>query len=126
MWFWGTGLVLIALGIGAYITKQTGDETKDDTSDVGALIGQIKAASDGWVQGPNVYGGEIKSLGEGSRHTVMVTRIPSKVCVEVGLALAKEGIVTVNGVLPPRISAGKLAVLCSADGEVSSLGWTPR
>jgi ribosomal protein L19 len=125
-WFWGTGLLLVALGVGAYVTKQTGDDVRDEKSDTATLIAQIKAGSEGWVQGANVFGGELKSQGEGSRHAVLVTKIPSKVCVEAGLALAKDGIITVNGVMPPRVSAGKLAVLCNEGGNESTLSWVPR
>lgn len=119
-------VLLAGLGIGAYVTKQSGDETSDAKSDAATLIAQIRAGSEGWVQGANVFGGELKSLGEGSRHAVVVTNIPNKACVEAGLALAKDGIISVNGVLPPRISAGKLAILCNDGNNASTLNWTPR
>lgn len=125
-WIWIMALLLVGLGVGAYVTKQTGDDMKDAKSDTATLIAQIRAASGGWVEGANVFGGELKSLGEGSRHAVLVTKIPNKACVEAGLALAKDGIISVNGVMPPRISAGKLAILCNEGDNASTLNWVPH
>ena len=118
--------MLVGLGIGAYVTKLGGDDGHDAKSDTANLIAQIRAGSEGWVQGSNVFGGEIKSEGEGSRHAVIVTKIPNKACVEAGLALAKDGIITVNGVMPPRISAGKMAILCNDGNNESTLNWMPK
>ena len=37
-----------------------------------------------------------------------------------------EGQVTVNGIFLPRISAGKLAELCSSADNKSTIVWTPK
>ena len=88
-----------------------------------ALIAQMHAATQGWMDGPNVYGGSLKTGDEGGRRTVTVTNIPNKPCVQVTWALAREGQVTVNGMFLPRLSAGKLAELCSSTDNKSTLLW---
>ena len=90
------------------------------------LMAQMRSATQGWVEGGNVFGGKLLSEETNGHHVITVTDIPNKPCVESGWALAREGQVTVNNVFLPRISAGKLAELCSSGDNKSTIIWMPK
>ena len=125
-WWWAfvTGLV-VATAAGVWWSKSVETES-DGKPGSAALIAQMKAASEGWVEGSNSFGGRIKSEEGSGKHAVTVTGIPNKPCVEAAWALARDGQITVNGVFLPRISAGKLAELCSSGDNKSTIIWSPK
>ena len=125
-WFALVGLLVVpAIGGGAaWWWMQADDETpKTPPPTTEALIAQMRAATQGWVDGPNVFGGSLKTGDVGGRRSVTVTNIPNKPCVQATWVLAREGQVTVNGLFLPRLSAGKLAELCSSTDNNSTLLW---
>jgi len=126
--WWGlvVGLVAVATVAGIWWSKVEEEQLADPKHGSAALIAQMKAASEGWVEGTNSFGGKIKSEEGNGKHAVTVTGIPNKPCVEASWALAREGQITVNGVFLPRISAGKLAELCSNGDNNSTLIWSPK
>lgn len=125
-WWWVFVSVLaVATAAGVWWSRAVETET-DGKPGSAALIAQMKAASEGWVEGSNSFGGRIKSEEGNGKHAVTVTGIPNKPCVEASWALARDGQVTVNGVFLPRISAGKLAELCSSGDNNSTIIWSPK
>ena len=120
------GAVAVATVAGIWWSKVDEEQSEDPKHGSAALVAQMKAASEGWVEGTNSFGGRIKSEEGNGKHAVTVTNIPNKPCVEAGWVLAREGQVTVNGIFLPRISAGKLAELCSSADNKSTIVWTPK
>lgn len=115
--------LLLAVG-GGILTFGAVDQSK--ISDADALVRQIEQAVLGSATTTNIYGGSIMVRRAGRQiKSVTVTGIPSKACVLAGWDLAKKGALAVNGVIPARISAGRLAELCNKDGG-ASLSWTPH
>jgi hypothetical protein len=107
-------------------SRMAEDKPKNGMPDSSSLIAQMKAAKDGWVEGMNSYGGRIKSQENNGSKVIIVTGIPNKPCVETSWALAREGQITVNDVFLPRLSAGKLAELCSEGDNKSTIMWMPK
>lgn len=91
-----------------------------------ALVRQMKDAAAGVVVSPHVFGGALRREGTDSAVTVTAEQVPSKPCVSVGWVLARDGPVTVNGVLLPRLSAASLAELCRDQENGAILSWSPR
>ena len=128
-----TGLVLTLIGIavvlaggGAFWWYGKSQDQKPALPESAALMEQMRAATTGWVEGGNIYGGKLTTEEVNGHHVVTVTDLPNKACVEAGWALAREGQVTINGVFLPRISAGKLAELCSSGANKSILVWAAK
>ena len=127
-WLWlglGTGIALVLMAGGVWWLQV--DENPPPVVHTSAeLMAQMRATSQGWDGSANVFGGKLKSEEVNGHHVVTVSDIPNKPCVESGWALAREGQVTVNGVFLPRISAGKLAELCSSGNNQSTIVWVQR
>jgi len=118
---------VVAVIVGLIVWSRMSEDPADEGKSVStALVSQMKAAREGWVEGSNPYGGKISSEENNGQHTVTVTGIPNKPCVEASWALAREGQITVNGVFLPRLSAGKLAELCSTGDNKSTIMWMPK
>jgi hypothetical protein len=117
---------LIAALIGAMITLAAagmwlGRETPPDPTET--LLEQVRDAAQGTVAPVHAFGGGLTAIRSGGRIHVIAQGLPSKACVQVGWRLAREGTVIVDGVLPVRLSAAKLAELCAGDG--ATLTWIP-
>lgn len=133
----GTGrkiaLVILVLAIAATVvvavvqTQISGDATDR----VARLQQQFHDAANGVPVPENIYGGTmVVKRSPDSSISVTASGIPAKVCTSVGFALSKEGVVVVNGVLSPRLSAARLSEMCNANDEANrdnnTLMWTPR
>jgi hypothetical protein len=88
------------------------------------LVKQMQTAATGAVAPTHVFGGGLEVSREGSGLTITAKDVPSKACVSAAWRLAREGVVSINGITPVRISAGKLSELC-ADGE-ATISWAPK
>ncbi len=112
---------------GIIVWSRLSEESSDQGSPASApLVAQMKSASEGWVEGMNSFGGKIFTQEDNGKRVITVTNIPNKPCVETSWALAREGQITVNGVFLPRLSAGKLAELCSQGDNKSTIMWMPK
>lgn len=125
----GHGGLVTALLIGATIlagaawyvlTPQT---NATDPSE--ALLAQMQAAAEGNVTPTHALGGTLSASRADGHTTVTATALPAKACVQVGWRLSKEGIIMVNGILPPRLSAARLSELCNGEGG-AVLVWMPE
>ncbi len=90
------------------------------------LLDQFRQAAAGTVASPHAYGGALTVVAANGQINVTAAGLPEAACVQAGWQLAREGTVIVNGVLPQRISAAKLAELCSLDPQGATLVWVPR
>jgi hypothetical protein len=84
---------------------------------------QMEAAARGEVPPTHALGGALNVSRDQGRVNVIAEGLPSRVCVQVGWRLAKQGTIVVNGVLPQRLSAARLSELCSGDN--ATLLWVP-
>jgi hypothetical protein len=88
-----------------------------------ALAEQMEAAARGGTSGLNLYGGAL--VVDHSAGTVIVDGLPPSVCVSMGWKLVRKGLVSINGVMPVRVSAAKLSELCNVY-DTAAVVWTPR
>ncbi|RAU22462.1 hypothetical protein CU669_07095 [Paramagnetospirillum kuznetsovii] len=91
-----------------------------------AFIEQMVRAAQGSVFEKNIYGGAIRVERKGGQVAVTAHDIPPSVCVSVGWKLVRKGVLSINGVTPLRVSAGKLAELCNQDDAAATLVWSPK
>ncbi|MDK9719696.1 MAG: hypothetical protein OEL53_00785 [Rhodospirillales bacterium] len=89
-----------------------------------ALVTQMEDTLISAAPAKNIYGGMIFS-DHGNPPSVTVAGIPNKACVSAGWRLARTGVVTINGVMPERISAAILAEICN-QGDGNALSWSPK
>lgn len=89
-----------------------------------ALVTQMEDTLISAAPAKNIYGGMIFS-DHGNPPSVTVAGIPNKACVSAGWRLARTGVVTINGVMPERVSAAILAEICN-QGEANALSWSPN
>jgi hypothetical protein len=88
------------------------------------LLGQMRAAAAGTVEPVHAFGGTLSAMRGNGRTNVIAEGLPSRICVQAGWRLAREGTVIVDGVLPARLSAARLSELCAGDGAI--LTWVPH
>ena len=122
----GLCLGILAGGAGLWLSSSMDNPSAPPPPNSAALMEQMHSASQGWIDGNNLFGGKLKSEEVNGHQVVTVTDIPNKQCVEASWALAREGQVTVNSVFLPRISAGKLAELCASGNNKSTILWMVR
>jgi hypothetical protein len=103
VWEWGIVLALLS-GLGITVLVLT--HTPDPKVAAEALVAQMKAAAVG-----RPYG--------------MIDKISPKVCVLASWDLYRTGVISVNGVTPPRVSAAVLVDLCNK-GETATITWYPK
>ena len=121
-WLVYTLLAATILGIGGvFFAMRSSGPTKPTPE---ALVQQIEDTAISAAPPTNVYGGMIFS-DHGSPPSVTVAGIPNKACVSAGWRLARSGLVTINGVMPERVSAAILAELCN-QGDANALSWSPK
>ncbi|MBI5120815.1 MAG: hypothetical protein HZA67_07400 [Rhodospirillales bacterium] len=89
-----------------------------------ALVTQMEDTLISAAPAKNIYGGMIFS-DHGNPPSVTVAGIPNKACVSAGWRLARTGVVTINGVMPERISAAILAEICN-QGDANAISWSPK
>lgn len=104
-------------GAGIWAAKESGPDPTE------TLLEQVHDAALGTVAPIHAFGGGLTAIRSSGRMHVIAQGLPSKACVQVGWRLAREGTVIIDGVLPVRLSAGKLAELCAGDG--ATLTWIP-
>ncbi len=72
------------------------------------------------------FGGTVEVETSGGRKIVIARGVPQAVCVEAGWELVRMGTISVNGVTPARVSAGRLAELCSREPGGAIIEWMPK
>lgn len=119
------GLAALALAAAGAAWWLAGDPS-DGLTDEERLVKQIQAAAQGAAPPAHAFGGELKAVHGERGLSVEAKGVPSKACVSAAWRLAREGIVTVNGTTPMRISAGILSELCAEVPEGATIRWQPR
>ncbi len=100
LWEWGIVLALLS-GLG--ITVLIISHAPDPKGAAEALVARTKAAAVG-------------------RPYATIDGIPPKVCVLASWELSRTGVISVNGVTPPRVSAAVLVDLCN-QSETATISW---
>ncbi|MEW5729863.1 MAG: hypothetical protein AB1918_18685 [Pseudomonadota bacterium] len=119
------GLAALALAAAGVAWWLAGDPS-DGLTDEERLVKQIHSAAQGSAPPVHAFGGELKAVHGDRGLSVEAKGVPSKACVSAAWRLAREGIVTVNGTTPMRISAGILSELCAEVPEGATIRWQPR
>lgn len=113
-----------AAGAGALLVPRTGSAPAATPE---AFAEQMEAAARS--PGPplhHVYGGTIRAERNGATLALVADKVPAAACVSVGWKLVRKGLLSINGTMPLRVSAGKLSELCSQEDGGAVLTWIPR
>lgn len=113
---------LVAGGLAVWLMAGPGDPAADPTA---TLLDQMHQAAAGTAAPTHAFGGALAVTYGNGRQNVTAESLPAKACVQVGWHLAKEGTIIVNGILPMRLSAAKLADLCGDREGGATLTWVP-
>ncbi len=122
---WAAGLVA-ALAAAAGAWWMLADGSSDGLSPEERLVKEIQAAAEGSAPPVHTFGGELKAVYGDRGKSVEAKDVPSKACVSAAWRLAREGVVTVNGTTPMRISAAILSELCAESPDGATIRWQPR
>lgn len=122
-WIAAVVALLVAVCGGWWLSAGSGS---DDLTPEERLVQQMRDAATGAAPPVHVFGGELKAVYGDRGMTVMVKGVPSKACVSAAWRLAREGVVSVNGTTPMRISAAILSELCAEEADGTTITWSPR
>lgn len=114
---------LVLAGASAWIAF---GEKGDGLTSEERLLKQMHDAASGTVTSPHAFNGELTANRGEQGLNVVAKGLPSKACVSVAWRLAREGNVAINGIMPMRISAGKLTELCADEEGGSTITWIPE
>lgn len=121
----GAILVLALLGAGA-VAMSSASKSKAALSPE-AFAAQMEAAAlAGGGPVHHVYGGTIRIERNGATLALVADRVPPSACVSAGWKLVRKGLLSINGTMPLRVSAGKLSELCNQGDGDAVLTWIPR
>jgi hypothetical protein len=120
-WLIGTAVVV---GAAAGYWLQGDDEEPRKAHKV--FIAEMKRALAGRDAVSYSFGGTIEVEMIQGRKIAIARRVPQAICVEAGWELVRMGTISVNGVMPQKVSAGKLADLCSREPGGATVEWTPK
>lgn len=125
--YWTFGLFAAAglLGVSLHYGLKASGE-REQSRDVGAFLDELRSAARGMDPGRTSYGGRLDVESRGGKVIVTATAVPQALCVGAGWELVKEGRISVNGVTPQRVSAARLADLCSREPGGATLEWAPK
>lgn len=113
------GMLLVIVAIGVAIAL------RDREQSVRPLVAQMEGATHGSIPATNIFGGSLRVAVQGGRTVVTVEGIPPGECVSSGWDLVRKGLLTVNGVTPPRVSAARLNDLCHEE-DAATMVWSPK
>ena len=120
-------VVAVLVLLGGYIWwsgTRTGDSV--DSSDAGRFARQVMEAAQGGGPDTHMFGGSLKVVSLGGRPVVVAEKVPPRICAAAGWALVRGGVLSINGVTPTRISAGKITELCNTENGDASIMWSPK
>jgi hypothetical protein len=120
-------LVVAALAVGAYAMRPHGIGGGNAAATPEAFVEQLETiAKAGGGTSPHVFGGTIRTERNGSMLALVADNVPPTACVSVGWKLVRKGLLSINGTMPTRVSAAKLADLCNQEEGAAVLTWIPR
>ena len=118
--------VLLA-GLGGYIWwSGSHSDGGVDISTAGKFARQIMEAPQGGGPDTHMFGGSLKVVLLGGRPVVVAEKVPPPICAAAGWTLVRGGILSINGVTPNRVSAGKITELCNSEDGNASIMWSPK
>lgn len=122
----GIAVVLAALGGGAVLMRpHTLGGNAAATPE--AFAEQMEAvARNGGGTIAHVFGGTIRTERNGAMLALVADNVPPTACVSVGWKLVRKGLLSINGTMPLRVSAAKLAELCNQEDGPAVLTWIPK
>ncbi len=130
----GTATTRIAVAVVALLTllggyiwwSGTGTGDSVDASEAGRFARQVMDAAQGGGPDTHIFGGSLKVVTLGGRPVVVAEKVPPSICSAAGWALVRGGVLSINGVTPTRISAGKITELCNSDTGNATIMWSPK
>ena len=117
--------VMIAAGLYAW-WRGAGSQSGPDSAEAAKLVDQIVAAAQGGGPPSHVFGGPLKVQVMGGRVVVVAEQVPPRMCAAAGWSLVHKGVLTINGITPNRVSAGKITELCNSEDGDAALIWMPK
>jgi hypothetical protein len=102
--------------------QQAGEE---DLTPGAQLAEQMAQAAQGVGPATHLFGGALRVEIFDGRPVVVAEEVPPRMCVAAGWDLKGEGVLTINGITAPRLSAAKISELCNL-GKTATIQWMPR
>jgi hypothetical protein len=120
------GAVLV-IAAGAY-AWWSGSRTADPatSTEAGKFAQQVMDAVRGGGPANHLFGGSLKLVFMGEHPVVVAEGVPPRICAASGWMLVKSGILTINGVTPTRVSAGRITELCNQEEGDATVMWSPK
>lgn len=120
----GAGLIIAAVAYAWWSGARTADPSA--ASDGAKFAQQIMDASKGGGPPNHMFGGSLKLVFMGEHPVVVAEGVPPRICAAAGWTLVRGGILTINGITPSRVSAGKITELCNQEEGDASIMWSPK
>ncbi len=119
----GAGVVFV-LVVGSLILGSGSSSSKTGESLAEQMTDALKAQ---FAPSHHVFGGALRVGGTGDKKIVLAENVPQDACVNASWILAKRGIVSVNGLIPPTISSAVLVEYCSkGESGGATIKWTVK
>ena len=121
------GVCLLLALLGGYIWYSGSHSNGGtDSSEAGKFARQIMDAPQGNGPDTHMFGGSLKVVLLGGRPVVVAEKVPPAICAASGWTLVRGGVLSINGVTPNRVSAGKITELCNSEDGDASIMWSPK
>jgi hypothetical protein len=101
-------------------------ESASDPLPAAKLAEEIILTAGGAGPPTHVFGGALKLDTTSGQPVAVAEGVPPRACVAVGWELVRKGVLTINGVTPPRVSAAKITELCNSEDGDATIIWTPK
>jgi hypothetical protein len=112
--------------VGSIVWQSSQTDRSSIFLDAKTFTAQMIAATTNAEEVESPFGGHVKQKTIDGKVKVVADKVPSRICAASGWQLVHQGILTVNGVTPKRVSSAIITDLCySAKGEVSIM-WEPK
>ncbi|MGE5504491.1 MAG: hypothetical protein ACM31L_08725 [Actinomycetota bacterium] len=124
-WYIGAG-VAGGLVLAWVVWHGLGQEGEADLSPGEQLASQMDDVAHGMGPPTHVFGGALRVEYVDGHPVVIAEDVPPRMCVAAGWELVGEGLLTINGVTAPRLSAAKISELCNAVEGKATIMWMPK
>lgn len=121
----GIVVLISAIGGGA-IAWRLWTDNHATTFEASQFTRQIVAIANGAPNAQTVFGGTIERQKNEKNTVVIATHVPPKLCASSSWDLVHQGILTINGITPNRVSWTVITELCDSDAGSATLIWKPK
>jgi len=114
-------LAVLLLGVLGWTFRERIFDVRPEAPKPPSWVERMRAVAKGGDGGPHV---KMEARGQGK--AVVADAVLHGDCVATAWALARDGVVVIDGNFSQKLSAGKLVEMCAEDPKGSVLEWYPR